>query len=111
MKKVDFGQAVQVIANLGVIGGIILLAYEISQNSDAIRLQAAQSNLNTFYALDLLIAEGGADDQSLARLLVSPSEGRSVSDRFRHDRFADTVISSWQSNFYLNEQGVLADDL
>lgn len=111
MKKVDVGQMVQIIANVGVIGGIILLAFEVSQNSDALRLQAAQSNLNTFYALDLLIAEGGAEDQSLARLLVSPAEGRSVSDRFRYERFADSVISSWQNNFYLNEQGVLADDL
>jgi hypothetical protein len=87
------------------------LAYEVNQNSDAIRLQAAQSNLDTFYALDLLIAEGGIEDQSLARLLVSPAEDRSLSDQFRYERFADTVLSSWQNNFYLNEQGVLADDL
>jgi hypothetical protein len=64
MKKTDLGQTVQIVANIGVIGGIILLAYEVNQNSDAIRLPAAQSNLDTFYALDLLIAEGGIEDQS-----------------------------------------------
>jgi len=111
MKKIDVGQTITILANIGVIAGIILLAYEISQNSEAIRLQAAQSNLNTFYAIDLLIAEGGTDEQSLAKLLVSPVEGRSVSDQFRYERFADSVLSSWQNNFFLNEQGILNDDL
>jgi len=32
MKKIDFGQAITVLANIGVLLGILLLVYELSQN-------------------------------------------------------------------------------
>lgn len=31
--KLDIGQTIQVVANLGVVGGLIFLAYEINQNT------------------------------------------------------------------------------
>jgi len=32
MKKIEFGQAIAVFANIGVLVGILLLAYELNQN-------------------------------------------------------------------------------
>ena len=40
MKKLDFGQTINIFANIGVIAGILFLGYEIHQNSEALRLQA-----------------------------------------------------------------------
>ena len=33
MKKIDLGQMIQILANIGVIGGMLFLAYEIRQNT------------------------------------------------------------------------------
>ena len=42
MKKIDLGQAISIVANIGVIAGIVFLAYELRQNTQAMRLNAVQ---------------------------------------------------------------------
>ena len=46
MKRIDLGKTVTLIANVGVIGGILLLAYELRQNNE---LKAAEARKNTFH--------------------------------------------------------------
>lgn len=43
MKKLDVAQTLQIVANAGVIAGIIFLAIEINQNNEQLRLQSYQS--------------------------------------------------------------------
>ena len=43
MKKIDFGQTVTLIANIGVIGGIMMLAYELQQNNKLMEAAARQA--------------------------------------------------------------------
>jgi hypothetical protein len=43
MKKIDLGQTITILANLGVIGGIVFLAFEIRQNTAQMRAEAAYS--------------------------------------------------------------------
>ena len=43
MKKIDFSQTVTILANIGMIGGILLLAYELRQNNE---LMAAEARFN-----------------------------------------------------------------
>jgi len=40
MKKIDFGQSIQILANVGVIAGVAFLALEISQNNKLLRADA-----------------------------------------------------------------------
>ena len=40
--KIDLGQGLSILANVGVIIGIIFLAYELRQNTQAIKLNAVQ---------------------------------------------------------------------
>ena len=40
MKKVDLGQIFNTLANVGVIAGIIFLAYELNQNNEFLELEA-----------------------------------------------------------------------
>ena len=42
MKKLDLGQTLSILANIGVILGIVFLAYELRQNTQAVRLNAVQ---------------------------------------------------------------------
>jgi hypothetical protein len=43
MKKIDLGQMITILANLGVIAGIVFLAFEIRQNTAQLRAEAAYS--------------------------------------------------------------------
>ena len=43
MKKIDVGQIVTLIANVGVIGGILMLAYELQQNNELKEAEARQA--------------------------------------------------------------------
>ena len=52
MKKIDFGQAVTVIANLGVIAGIVFLAVEISQNTRSQEIGAYQNLMDQIIQLN-----------------------------------------------------------
>jgi len=42
MKKFDFGQTIAMLANVGVIAGIVFLAIELRQNTVAVRSEASQ---------------------------------------------------------------------
>ena len=39
MKKIDLGQTITILANVGVIAGIVFLAVELQQNNEMIRGQ------------------------------------------------------------------------
>jgi len=45
MKKIDVGQTITILANVGVIAGIFFLAFEVSQNTDALYAESRQSTL------------------------------------------------------------------
>ena len=56
MKKIDFGQTTTILANLGVIAGIVFLAIELSQNNELLEAQTRRERLDVrmFYAPLLL---------------------------------------------------------
>jgi hypothetical protein len=66
MKKIDVVQAVTILANVGVIAGIVFLAFELQQNTQAVRLASAQSYLTGGTSLDFQIAT----DSEFASLLI-----------------------------------------
>ena len=41
MTKINLGEVVTIIANIGVIAGLVFLAYEIRQNTAQMRAEAA----------------------------------------------------------------------
>ncbi len=65
MKKIDLGQAVTILANVGVIAGIVFLAVELGQNTQAIRLTASQ-----YMASELAEFNRGWTNPDMARIRV-----------------------------------------
>ena len=47
MKKLDLGQTITILANLGVIAGIVFLGIELQQNNEALGLQVRLERENT----------------------------------------------------------------
>ena len=107
MKKIDIGQTIGILANVGVIAGIIFLGLELRQNSAAAQLQAAQSYVSLSHELDFRIV----DDPSLINLFQKPPEDRSPEDLARLDSWYFGVLRTWENGFYLRSIGVLDDDL
>ena len=43
MKKIDLGQSITMLANIGVIAGIVFLAVELQQNNELLRVEVELS--------------------------------------------------------------------
>ncbi len=93
MKKIDLGQAFTVLANVGVIIGIVFLAIEIRHASDATRLQTIDSVTDGIFQLNDAIVR----DPQVARVwivgLYNPS---ALSD-------AEAVQFSMYLRMYINQ--------
>jgi len=59
MKKIDFGQAMSFLANIGVLIGILLLAYELRQNNDLMEAEARLNRVNMVVDAWRFTAENG----------------------------------------------------
>ena len=75
MKKADIGQMISVVANIGVIAGIVFLAVELRQNNDELRIQARQN----VYEMQAEIQRNFfRNDGGLADLYFREVEGESL---------------------------------
>ncbi|HEY5623428.1 MAG TPA: hypothetical protein VIV14_06675 [Gammaproteobacteria bacterium] len=76
MKKIEFGQSVSILANLGVIAGIVFLALELRQNNDLMEAatRAAQNERIQDYAMQLYTVPG------LAEILVKHKNGEPLTE-------------------------------
>ena len=87
MKKVDIGQTVSILANIGVIAGIIFLGVEIQQNNEALAVQARLDREDVFR-------------QGVARRFQTPEMVRAVAKSNRGDPLTDeeSLILDWENH-------------
>jgi hypothetical protein len=76
MKKIDLGQAIGIIANVGVIAGILFLAFELRQNNEYMQAQDRFNRLSAIFSiLDNQMESGLANliekDRSSSELTVA----------------------------------------
>ena len=71
MKKLDLGQSVTVLANLGVIAGILLLVLEIRQNNDLMAEEAQRARAESIREAYVQLADNG----ELAAIWVKETDG------------------------------------
>jgi len=76
MKKIDLGKTITLIANIGVIGGILLLAYELRQNNELMAAEARQ--IRTSMVIDAW--RFGAEHGDLAEIRGRARNGEEISD-------------------------------
>ena len=96
-------------ANIGVMAGIIFLAFELQQNTVATQLQAA-SNFQSSYA-DLELSIYG--NPEFAELLSKGREGEEVTgtDQLRLEAFYGGVIRQWQFIHFQHLSNALSDEI
>ena len=57
MKKIDYGQAIQTLANVGVLAGIVFLAFELRQNNELLDTQIRATTLAQRQSISQLLFE------------------------------------------------------
>lgn len=109
MKKIDIGQAVTILANVGVIAGIVFLVFELQQNTQAVRLASAQSYLTGGAGLDFQIAT----DPEFASLLIAGDDEEPLppAKQLQLERWNYAVFRQWETAHYLQSIGALEDEL
>ena len=96
------------VANIGVLAGLIFLAYELQQNTVATRLEAA-SNFNTsFSEIELFIA----GSPEFAELLTRGRIGEEITgaDQLRLMVFYNQVLRQWQFTHFQYRSDAVDED-
>jgi len=97
LKKPDFGQTVTILANIGVIAGIVFLGLELEQNNSLLRMQASYSLLQNRTAF----RQEATANAEVADFWVRVNDGDplSQSDQVRLAYYAETAILNWQFEY------------
>jgi hypothetical protein len=76
MKKIDIGQTIGILANLGVVAGIIFLAIEVGQNNELMSaaVRNSQNQRILEYVEQVYMAPG------LAEVIAKANRGESLTD-------------------------------
>jgi hypothetical protein len=96
------------VANIGVLAGIIFLGYELQQNTVATRVEAASNFNSSFSEIELFIA----GNPEFAELLTKGREGIEIngSDQLRLWVFYNQVLRQWQFTHYQYVSEVFDED-
>lgn len=105
MKKIDLGRPIGILANLGVILGILFVAVEIHQNSEALGVQARQDRQNVRRS----IMARTVDNPELGRILHKAQRGEDLTsfERFTLDEEILFRFISWEIVFNDVQDGLL----
>jgi len=110
MKKIDLGQSITILANLGVLAGLVFLGIEIRQNTSIARANAYQENVRSLVAW----RQGIAESEELTRSLGYYTDGRldDIEDPIERRRIGlliNNVIDIYQNAFYSRSYGIIGD--
>ena len=96
-------------ANIGVLAGILFLAYELQQNTVASRLEAASNFQHSFNEIEMLIA----GSPEFAELLIKGREGENTStaEQIRLAVFYNNVLRQWQFIHFQYLSDALSEDI
>ena len=108
MKKIDLAQTLGVLANLGVLAGILLLAYELNQNREMMQAQTRHDISSEFVGLMISVAS----DEQLANLVRRGDLGEDLSpdEQYRYERYTRGMFRYWENVHYQYRLG-LYDEL
>ena len=106
MKKIDLGQAITILANVGVIAGIVFLAMELQQNNALLAAQASYSQFSIERERRTRLIEniGG-----IADIVVREMDGEPLStvEGIRLSMNWLDIVDSWEWQFRELEAGRL----
>jgi len=104
MKKIELGQALAILANVGVIVGIAILAFELQQNRDMIRAQTRSDVSLGIVNLMMLVAENG--ELANLRRRADAAEVLTGDEAYRYSYLTRALFRYWENVHYQYRLGV-----
>ena len=106
MKKIDIGQTITILANVGVIVGIVFLVFELQQNNALLEAQARSDQLNSRTAPFLLLL----NNINIAPLEYRASVGEPLSpeEQYYYRQYAIYTLSQWEWQYGEYRAGTLS---
>ena len=104
MKKLDLGQTVGILANLGVLVGILLLVYELNQTRDMTRAQTRNELSQGLISIVLDLA----DDAETTSLILRGDNGEELSpvERARYTNLTIAQLRYHENVYYQYRSGL-----
>ncbi len=106
MKKIALGQTITILANLGVIAGIVFLGYELQQNNELLTAQArvARHDLRSTDSTRVFF-----ENPDMAKLVVKIEKNEPLTDdeTYIAERFYEQTLLNWQFIFVEFQRGLL----
>jgi hypothetical protein len=99
LNKLDLGQAVSILANIGVIAGIVFLAVELRQNNELMEAEARAARNNRLMMTPAMIST----EVDLADVLVRAKNGETLSESEESRVIAFNVMRLRGQEAYFNE--------
>ena len=87
MKSLDLGQFVQTLANVGVIAGIVFLAFELRQNNELMEAEARFNRVTVSREAYNITSTNG----ELAEIIVKANNNESLTE-VEHYRFSQSLM-------------------
>lgn len=109
MKKIELGQSLEIIANVGVLVGIIFLAIEVNQNTAMIEAEMSQNRAESAMSE----AQSLYNSDYLPEILVALRKGEPITD-VQTERIVHWFRSfnrNLDNQLLLYRQGMLGDDV
>jgi hypothetical protein len=108
MKKIDIGQTIQILANIGVIAGIVFLAVEVQQANNAVQ----SSTLQAIGELSYGSARAIVENTELRQALQAARRGEDLTDDQEYMLFAsyNGLMRIQQIRYQQLRLGVLSED-
>jgi hypothetical protein len=107
VKTFNLEKAVGVLANIGVIAGIIFLAVELQQNNRLLRNEAIGSVLET----RMVRQELRLNNPGLNELIAKNRRGEALSDadRMNLNSWYVRALLGWERDYFLFREGILSE--
>ncbi len=110
MKNIDLGQTISIIANLGVVAGLVFVGLQIQQEREIAQANRLQSNSEAFRNWAEIVADNA---ELWARGIAG--EPLSAQDAITFDALARarevSMYVAWQSAILTGQSGELVDSL
>ena len=105
MKKIDLGQTISILANIGVIAGIVFLGVELQQNNQLLRNQARFVLTDNIHAGN----RNRAQDAELMDVRVKAINGETLSQAeiLRLSADSSAVLANWVWEYEQYQLGLI----
>ena len=104
MKKIDLGQTITILANIGVIAGIVFLGFELNQNNALLESQARYNLVVQRAAINDAVR-----DPSVLSVILKQAAGEELdlAQTLTLTSVAARVIESWEWQYSEYQVGLL----